>query len=244
MGSEMCIRDSSWIRDVTIRSFSHAFVMREGTRQITIQDVAATDPNFEVRGGNHYAFGIQGGAQILIQRCYAHRSRHAFIGGSTLAGPNVFLDCLAGKSDSDSGPHPRWATGTLYDNIKDSLWRAQNRTDAGSGHGWAGAQEMLWKSDLKRIVVQAPPFAMNYAVGNKGAIVRGSRVPSAPNGMIESKGDHILPRSLYLKQLEDRLGAEAVRTVTTENQRTGTLWSSLAKWKGEGTLKPHLEELP
>ena len=103
-----------------------------------------------------------------------------------MPGPNVYLDCLARKSESDSGPHHRWATATLYDNVKDKLWRSQNRASVGTGHGWAGAQQMLWNSDLFEIVLQAPPFAMNYAVGNKGKIIKGNFAPSEPNGLFEN----------------------------------------------------------
>ena len=39
-------------------------------------------------------------------------------------------------------------------------------TDSGSGHGWAGAQQMLWNSELEEFVLQAPPFAMNWSVEN------------------------------------------------------------------------------
>ena len=230
--------ENSWVRDVTLRSFSHAYSFGEGTRAITAEDVAHLDPNFEIRGGNHYSFIVQDGMQILFQRCFATNSRHALITGSTVPGPNVYLDCLARKSDSDSGPHHRWATGTLYDNVKDRQWRTQNRIHAGTGHGWAGAQQMLWNSDHDEIVLQAPPFAMNYAVGNEGKIIQGSYVPSEPNGVFEDHGDFVDPRSLYLKQLEERLGPEAVRAITLPEQRDGEIWDSLKKWKGEGAFEP------
>jgi len=226
--------ENSWVRNVTLRSFSHGFSFEDGTRAITAQDVAHLDPNFEVKGGNHYAFIVQDGAQILFQRCYASKSRHALITGSTVPGPNVYLDCLARKSENDSGPHHRWATGTLYDNVKDKLWRSQNRASIGTGHGWAGAQQMLWNSDHDEIVLQAPPFAMTYAVGNKGKIIKGNFVPSEPNGLFESHGRFVDPRSLYLKQLEDRLGPDAVKAVTHPMQRTGDIWGALKTWKDEG----------
>jgi len=228
--------ENSWVRNVTLRSFSHGFSFEDGTRAITAQDVAHLDPNFEVKGGNHYAFIVQKGSQILFQRCYASKSRHALITGSTVPGPNVYLDCLARKSENDSGPHHRWATATLYDNVKDKLWRSQNRASVGTGHGWAGAQQMLWNSDLFEIVLQAPPFAMNYAVGNKGKIIKGNFAPSEPNGLFENHGRFVDTRSLYLKQLEERLGSNAVDAVTHPAQRDGEIWGMLKDWKGEAAF--------
>lgn len=54
------------------------------------------------------------------------------------------LDSLAINTLNDDGPHHRWSTGLLFDNIKTGLINVQNRADSGSGHGWTGAQVMLW----------------------------------------------------------------------------------------------------
>ena len=232
--------ENSWIRNVTVETFSHGFNLYDGVRFMTIQNAAHLAPGFEVVGGNHYAFNIGGAAQVLFQRCFADKSRHAFTSGSRVQGPNVFLDCLAERSDSDSGPHHRWATGTLFDNLKGVQWRAQNRADAGSGHGWAGAQQLLWNSEFNRIVVQAPPYAMNYAIHNAGSFRKGSREPNEADGIIDNRGRAILPRSLYLAQLQDRLGAHAVVQVTYAPQRQGRIWSALSNWRGEGLFEPQV----
>lgn len=229
--------ENSWIRDVTVRYFSRAFNLVDGTHFVTAQDVAHIDPNFEVVGGNHYAFDFGSGGMNFFQRCYADNSRHAFTSGSRPVGPNVFLDCLAVNGQNDSGPHQRWAVGTLFDNTSDDLIRVQNRTDAGSGHGWAGAQQLLWNGEYNEIVLQAPPGAMNWSVGSIGQIIQGSRVPDAPDGIIESTSIPVLPRSLYLQQLEDRLGEEAVDNIAVTNQKSGTIYDALRNWRGDGKLE-------
>jgi uncharacterized protein YjdB len=43
-------------------------------------------------------------------------------------------------------------------------------------------------------------------------------------------------RSLYYKQLEDRLGADAVANITIPEQRTGNIYNKLASWAGNGSL--------
>ena len=230
--------ENSWVRDVTSRYFSQAFNYYDGSRFNTMQDVAFIDPDFAVEGGQHYAFDFKDAGQNFFQRCYSTEARHAVTSGSRATGPNVFLDCLAENSTNDSGPHHRWATGTLYDNVKDSLMRVQNRTDAGTGHGWAGAQQLLYNSEFEEFVLQTPPFAMNWSIGVIGEKIDGSFSPLEADGIIENSDAHIQPRSLYLQQLEERLGPEAVAAITLPQQRNGNIWDELSDWAGEGAFDP------
>lgn len=226
---------NSWVRDVTVRYVSHGFVTRNGAQFNTLQDIAYLDPRYgETQGARRYVFLYEGNAAFnLIQRCYNQGGRHTFVIGARVPGPNVFLDCLAVGDSNDSGPHHRWSTGTLYDNTKGYMLRAQNRRYSGTGHGWAGAQQMFWNTEHKIYVVQAPPFAMNWSVGQVGAIAPGKFPPEEPAGIVQSMGQVVTPRSLYLQQLRDRLGEQAVINVTTEEQRDGRIWDSLAAGAGE-----------
>jgi len=230
--------ENSWVRDVTSRYFSQAFNYYDGSRFNTMQDIAFIDPDFAVVGGQHYAFDFKDAGQNFFQRCYSDEARHSLTSGSRATGPNVFLDCLAENSTNDSGPHHRWATGTLFDNVKDSLLRVQNRTDSGSGHGWAGAQQLLYNSELEEFVLQAPPYAMNWSIGVIGSKIYGNFSPLEADGMIENSGAYIQPRSLYLQQLEERLGAAAVEAITIPEQREGKIWDELSDWAGEGKFEP------
>lgn len=230
--------ENSWVRDVTSRHFSQAFNYYDGSRFNTMQDIAFIDPDFEVVGGQHYSFDFKDAGQNFFQRCYSREGRHSFTSGSRTTGPNVFLDCLAEDSTNDSGPHHRWATGTLFDNVKDDLLRVQNRTDSGSGHGWAGAQQLLWNSVLDEFVLQTPPYAMNWSVGTIGTRIDGSFSPNETDGQIQNTGSHVAVRSLYLQQLEDRLGVAAVENITIPEQRSGQIWDDLSNWAGEGRFEP------
>ncbi|WP_369349753.1 hypothetical protein [Stenotrophomonas sp. JAG2] len=226
---------NSWVRDVTVRYVSHGFVTRNGAQFNTLQDIAYLDPRYgETQGARRYVFLYEGNAAFnLIQRCYNQGGRHTFVIGARVPGPNVFLDCLAVGDSNDSGPHHRWSTGTLYDNTKGYMLRAQNRRYSGTGHGWAGAQQMFWNTEHDIYVIQAPPFAMNWSVGQVGAIAPGKFPPEEPAGIVQSMGQVVTPRSLYLQQLRDRLGEQAVINVTTEAQRDGRIWDSLAAGAGD-----------
>ena len=125
-------------------------------------------------------------------------------------GPNAFVDCIAEMAHSDTGPHHRWSVATLFDNVivNGNAINVQDRQSSGTGHGWAGAQKILWNCEAESFVVQRPPTSQNYAIGCIGKKKNGRY--EREDGYWESHGKKVSPRSLYFKQLEDRLGVEAL----------------------------------
>jgi hypothetical protein len=209
-GIDLGAVENAWVRDVTFLHFSHAVDADRGALFITLQDLEHLDPVSLLTGSRRYSFALNG-QYGLAQRCFARGARHTFVNGSRALGPNVFLDGQAVQAHADSGPHHRWSVGTLYDNISDdNQLRVQDRQYSGSGHGWAGVQQVLWNCTSKSLVVQAPPTAQNWAIGCVGEFVKGSWAPDAPLGIVESTGTPVQPRSLYRAQLEARLGPQAV----------------------------------
>jgi hypothetical protein len=200
---------NAWARDLTAIHFYHGVsAIGGGAKWVTVQDSAALDPVSIITGGRRYPFSI-GGQLNLVQRCYAREARHAFVLGSHVAGPNVFLDGKSEGEHATSEPHHRWSCGGLFDNIRANI-AFQDRQWMGSGHGWAGANYVAWNCEGS-LVCQQPPTAQNFAIGQVG-----TKEPGAfkrPDGYWESLGRHVAPRSLYLQQLEDRLGPEAVRRI-------------------------------
>jgi hypothetical protein len=94
----------------------------------------------------------------------------------------------------------------LFDNVETGKLNVVNRGSSGSGHGWAGAQMVFWNCTARSMTVQSPPTAHNFAIGCMVENATG-------DGYWESKDAPVAPRSLYLKQLEERLGPEAVRNI-------------------------------
>lgn len=211
--------ENAWVRDVAAVHFSHAVQADGDSIFVTIQDCAHLDPVSQITGSRRYSFSLNG-QYGLVQRCHARGARHTFVTSSRVRGPNVFLDGAAVQAHADSGPHHRWAVGTLYDNISDdNQIRAQDRQWAGSGHGWAGAQQVFWNCTSKTFVVQQPPTAQNYAIGCVGKFQPGDWNKTATQGVIDASGAPVLPRSLYLAQLEARLGAGAVANIARVSPR-------------------------
>ena len=219
---------NAWVRNVTSVHFSHAVQVDYGTTFVTVQDCASLKPVSLITGGRRYPFSYGQCQFCLIQRCYTEDARHAQAVGHRVCGPNVYLDCLNEKTHADSGPHHRWSVGILYDNLKGGGFNAQDRAWLGSGHGWTGAQQVFWNCVGGSFCIQKPPTAQNYAfgcVGKKKSCFGFNRGRTL--GHYESHGKHVEPRSLYLKQLEDRLGKQAVENVTTEAQRKGNIYEKL-----------------
>lgn len=233
--------EDSWARRLTVLHFGYsAATLADHSRRCTVEEVAHLDPISEVTGGRRYSFYVDKGTSNLFQRCYSRDSRHSFVTGARVAGPNVWLDCLAEDTNADDGPHHRWATGLLFDNVKAGSLKVQNRQDSGSGHGWSGAQVLFWNGQADEIICDAPKGAMNWAIGNVGAKSEGNWAPGEPFGWWESEGTAAAVRSLYLQQLEDRLGKNAVLAITVEAQRTGRIWDALSSWSGNGALSEFL----
>jgi hypothetical protein len=215
---------NAWVRNVAALHFGFGNT-EVGTyaKWVTVQDSQNLLPVSTISGSRRYPFYILGQLS-LVQRCYANYARHDYGTSSRTHGPNVFLDSSADYSYSDTGPHHRWATGTLYDNIVvlDNDIVVQNRLNFGSGHGWAGANHVIWNSIARRITAQNPPTAQNWAIGVRGTKWAGAFPAYAQDGYWISHGTPVEPRSLYLKQLEDRLAPEGPGGLITILSFNGT----------------------
>ena len=220
-----------WVQKVTARYFGYSCVGLYWAYNTTVEECAMLDPKSITTGSRKYSFYIDKGSFNLFQRCFTRGGRHDYVTGSRVAGPNAFVDCYSTATYADIGPHHRYATGLLFDNIEGGETRVQNRKDMGSGHGWAGAQTMFWncKSDASEFKVESPLGALNWGIGCTGLVQNGA-------GFWESWKTQVLPRSLYFQQLKDRLGNSAVEKVTITEQRLGNIWGLLSKWGGVGNL--------
>lgn len=229
--------ENAWARRVTARHFGYACVdVRDDSMFVTVEDCAQLDPKSIITGARRYSFNISGASFVLMQRCYTREGRHDYVTGSRTRGPNVFVDSLAENTRSDIGPHHRYAEGLLFDNVRGGPINVQNRRSSGTGHGWAGAQTVFWNCLASTIICDAPKAAMNFSIGSIGTQRQGQWQPSEPDGIWESRGVPVTPRSLYYAQLADRLGEGALNTVISSTQREGTIWNDLSSWKGDAEV--------
>ena len=201
-GLEIDARSATGIRDELVPA---------GARAFRIVDAGS------VRRGDHIVVRRRGNAawihEIGMDRItrrpsdLAQSALHAYAVGSRVCGPNVFLHSEARKSYSNSEPHHRWSVGGLFDNVRAPL-AIQDCQYLGTGHGWAGANYVVWNCEGP-IVCQSPPTAQNYVIDHVGERIEGSFAPR-PQARWESFGRHVSPECLYLAQLTDRLGIAAI----------------------------------
>lgn len=222
----------SWVKNITAEHFAFTAVGLYYSDNITVQDCAIFNFKSLPIGDRRYSFYIHSGTRNLFQRCFSDGGRHDFITGITVSGPNVFLDCVGLNSTSAVGPHLRWATGTLYDNIYAGKIQSIKTKNDGTGHGWTGAYNMYWNNrSYVYFRIEDPPNGTNWLIGPQG------KIHHLNNSYVASKGIQVTPRSLYLKQLEDRLGSSAINNITIPIQRGNSpIWSQLEHWRGNGSF--------
>lgn len=205
--------ENSWVRNVTGSHFYLSMVeLGSGAKHVTVTDCTSLSPVSQVTGGRRYAFHFSNSQMCLVRNCKCDDDRHQFVCGARVSGPNVFLRCTATNTRSDAGPHQRWATGTLYDNVKVAGdLNIQDRAGWGTGHGWAGVNFVCWNCEAKRIAVQSPwVTGQNWAIGCIGTKISGTyvnfkdKLGPRPDGKWSDYGTHVTPESLYESQLGDR----------------------------------------
>jgi hypothetical protein len=200
---------NSWARNLDVYYFGYSAVhINSDASFITVDSCKMLDAKSIIDGGRRYSFDIDG-QRSLVQNCTTRNGRHDYVNGSRTCGPNVFYNSTATLQHSDIGPHHRWSTGILFDNLTgNGNMNVQNRLVMGSGHGWSGGQIMFWNCNASRMVIQDPPGdEINWAIGCICPNITGNGdATTEPIGVIQSQGTRIsaIP-SLFIAQLNDRL---------------------------------------
>jgi len=198
-----------WVRKVDVYYFGYtAVTMYASSSWVTVDSCKMIDAKSNITGERRYSFEIDG-QRNLVQNCWTRNGRHDYVNGGRVAGPNVFYNCTATIQQNDIGPHMRWSTGILFDNITSNANQdVQNRENMGTGHGWAGSQIMFWNCKAGTFILQKPEGDYtNWAIGCTGTITNVGNLVTEPSGFVESKNMRItaIP-SLYMAQLNQRLG--------------------------------------
>jgi hypothetical protein len=205
-----------WARDVVIDETMNSVGV--GGQRITLEHVTVNRKTRH-QGSSRPAEFAPNGSQVLLDRCSVNADNVWFVAsGAGVAGPVVVLNCNF-NGDSRAESHQRWSTGILYDNcrVPDGGIELRNRGSMGSGHGWSMGWGVLWNCTAKDYIVQNPPGAMNWIIGcigtNKFAPRPFGAGPNLPEGVKDSHGTAVTPRSLYLTQLAERLGMQALKNI-------------------------------
>jgi hypothetical protein len=207
--------EDGWARDLEIRETQNGIVIGPGAKRLTLTNVRITHSAAHSGSAAPADFALQG-TQILLDRCQVTgESAWPVVTQSEATGPLVVLNFAA--DHGGVAPHQPWATGLLVDGGKFRGGTERrpglafsDRATGGSGHGWDIGWAVAWNVSSPFLLVQQPPGALNWCIGCIGTPVT---IGSTPNGIFDSPGKMVEPASLYLHQLRDRLGPDAVRSI-------------------------------
>ena len=221
-GLEMRSVKDSWVRNLRILDTTEAVGIGRGSKRVTVERVDVTQ-SVPIEGAAKPADFSANGTQTLFDRCSATGDNVFYIAvGPAEQGPNVVLNCVF-HGNGHVQPHQRWATGMLVDScqVPEGGIDLMNRGSMGSGHGWTMGWGVAWNNIAKSYVIQMPPGSANWGIGNRGEQMLGKmptydpgpEVPMLLQGIIESQGTPVAPASLYLEQLKERLGQQALKNI-------------------------------
>jgi pectin methylesterase-like acyl-CoA thioesterase len=205
-----------WARDIAV--FNTVNSISVTGRRITVENVSIVH-DLPTIGAAKPADINGSGQQLLFNQCTIKGDNLFFFGtGAKVTGPVVVLNCTF-RGNGWIQPHQRWATGLLIDNceVPDGGIDFMNRGEMGSGHGWAIGWAVAWNCKAKSFLNQRPPGAANWVIGSTGEKQKRAMpfntLPLLSEGIYDAYETPVAPSSLYLAQLSERLGRQAVKNI-------------------------------
>jgi hypothetical protein len=203
--------EDGWARDLDIQETQNGIEMGPGAKRLTLTNIRIRHSAAHSGPPAPADFTLEG-TQILLDRCSVEgEGTWPVATQSEATGPLVILNFFA----NHGGVRARstWTTGLLVDSSK---FPGATKSDPGvafsneSGQGWGIGWSVAWNVLSPFLLVQQPPGATNWCIGCIGSPVT---INGTPNGIFDSLGNPVHPSSLYLQQLRDRIGPDAVRSI-------------------------------
>ena len=220
-GIAMGATEDAWMRNLRFEDTINTVSVLASARRVTVDRVSVLQRIPIQSSAKNFVFSLAG-TQTLLMHVEATGDKVFFVATQAREqGPNVVLASRF-QGDLAIQPHQRWGTGFLVDNVivtGGGDIDFMNRGILGSGHGWTMGWGVVWNSSANSLTVQAPPGAMNWLIGTSGhrearpMPAEGEKGANLPEGTVESPNKRVTPASLYLQQLRDRLGPQAVQNM-------------------------------
>lgn len=204
-----------YVSHVTSALFHNFVSVGTDAHHLTFDSVVHSYPDDMLSGQS--AFQLSG-QLVLIRNSLSQGSFHFFVDINHVMGPNVVHRAQAINvakpyqpmpldfAPGEVGPHMKFCTGMLFDQVvTDGPILIVNRGSMGSGQGFSGANSVVWNSRAREgILTHRARGFQNFVIGSED-LDGDDRMPWASHGWKEHLGAEVLPGSLYLRQLADRL---------------------------------------
>lgn len=222
--SGAAIRDvvDSWFRSFALLDTTNGISLNSGSERMTFLKCSVAQEAAVTSHAKPADFACNG-SLILFDRCTGSGdSTFYIVTQAGEQGPVVALHCrFLGNGAIE--PHQRWSTGLLIDNceVPGGGIDLMNRGEMGSGHGWPIGWSVVWNSSARRLGMNQPPGSYIWSIGNRGEQTDplfpifdgGPKRAPLPPATVDSPGKPVQPRSLYLAQLKQRLGDDALKNI-------------------------------
>lgn len=211
-----------WAHDLYMAGWGNGISFNGGTKDCTVQDCVYAYPATGTASAAPAAYTTGSScSQVLFQRCTSDGGYyHIMVTQAGTPGPDVFLNFTCTGTHYNGGPHQRWAAGALHDNILmgadteggyTPYLAVNNRGNDGSGQGWGAGFSVMYNCQVPQFQLEEPAATTNQYNWVIGGI--GSEDNYSDNGIYDTLGTIVSPRSLYLEQLKERLGPAAVQNI-------------------------------
>lgn len=214
--------ENCWVRNIAFNGYGGAVSC--GGKWNTVQDCTFVNGpnNGSARPG---AFEFYNAQLSLMQRITGISGFEHFLQTRDEgAGPNVFLFCSTTGTNFDSGPHRIWATSLLTDNESGTVNNIHDVITTGGGNGWGAGFSVFYNCQSTNHTIQCPAVTNHYNwwIGGLGSNI--SDLVNNP-ATFDHDGTMVVPQSLYLEQLKERLGVRAVENIgyTIESPRIASV---------------------
>jgi hypothetical protein len=196
------------------------------SRFVTVEKCDFRKPQYKGEGGNGYMYCISAN-DCLIKSCNAENGRHNYDFKMMSSNGNVILNCIGKDSRLASDFHMQLSMANLFDSFVadgdylDAAFRPYG--SMGAMHMYSTTQSIFWntiglkKHNASNYLIDSQQFGNGYIIGTSGKSSSVLTTPvSGTKGKIEfntapedftegiSKGETLLPQSLYLDQLAKR----------------------------------------
>lgn len=215
-----------WLKDIHFQTVNKGIKVDRYAQRITLDNVDVFQTFNGITSGAKPNNAQVSGTQVLFMRStLIVPGSFPYITGSRVAGPNVLFDVVTETivpekpEGNNIEGHQRWATGLLLDNVEAAKILFGDRGTSGSGHGWSMGWGVVWNTNAETFFkMHKPQGANNWCIGCTGPRDPSSNGDVNPReeGTFDAYQQVVNPNSLYLAQLEDRLGPEAVVAIGYE----------------------------